>query len=176
MTEPPVDKDAGDGTRAQTALDFQVGAAIFLIVTIFVLGFTPSLLEPFDDTTQGDTVTTDRLAGQLATDVLTDPSSPYSIDRSTTVTFFDSDEITSIADSLRAGQNLNVSLTGSIGGSTGILCWDTSDRSFKLKSSCSSSDILLADGGNPAKQSSVTTSRRVVSISGHRANLRVRVW
>ena len=46
----------------QTTLDFAVGVSVFRIVVAFVLAFVPTMLQPFDGSSQGETALTDRLA------------------------------------------------------------------------------------------------------------------
>jgi hypothetical protein len=75
--------------RGQTTLDFAVGVSIFLVVVAFVVGFVPTMLEPFDGGTQEETAASDRLADQLVTDLLVeDADTPYVLDRGCVVAFF----------------------------------------------------------------------------------------
>lgn len=75
--------------RGQTTLDFAVGVSIFLIVVAFVVAFVPTMLEPFDGSAQEETAVADRLADDLATDLLVaDVQEPHLLDRGCVVAFF----------------------------------------------------------------------------------------
>jgi hypothetical protein len=77
--------------RGQTTLDFAVGVSVFLIVVAFVLAFVPTMLQPFDGSSQEETALADRLAEQLSTGLLVeDVTRPYQLDRECTVIFFES--------------------------------------------------------------------------------------
>lgn len=77
--------------RGQTTLDFAIGVSVFLIVVTFVLAFVPGMLQPFQASTQQETAAADRLAEQLASDVLVaDVGTPYVLDRDCTAAFFES--------------------------------------------------------------------------------------
>ena len=82
-----------DDGRGQTTLDFALGVTIFLLTIVFVFSFVPGMLEPFTASTQEETAASDRLADQLAKEMLVaDPSEPYRLDRECTVIFFESRE------------------------------------------------------------------------------------
>lgn len=75
--------------RGQTTLDFAVGVSIFLVVVAFVVAFVPTMLDPFEGGAQEETAAADRLAGELATDILVeDAETPYVLDRGCVVAFF----------------------------------------------------------------------------------------
>lgn len=77
--------------RGQTTLDFALGVTVFLLTVAFVFSFTPGMLEPFTASTQQETAASDRLADQLAQEMLVaDPGEPYRLDRECTVIFFES--------------------------------------------------------------------------------------
>ena len=70
-------------------LDFAIGVSVFLVVVAFVLTFVPGMVQPFESSTQEQTAASDRLASQLATDMLvTDVAEPYLLDRGCAATFF----------------------------------------------------------------------------------------
>jgi len=75
--------------RGQTVLDFAIGVSVFLVIVAFVLTFVPGMVQPFESSTQEQTAASDRLASQLATDMLvTDVTEPYLLDRGCAATFF----------------------------------------------------------------------------------------
>lgn len=51
--------------RGQTQIDFAVGAGVFLIALAFVVGFVPSLFEPFSTTDSASPIVTDRAAANV---------------------------------------------------------------------------------------------------------------
>lgn len=77
--------------RGQTNLDFALGVSVFLLTIVFVFSFVPGMLEPFTASTQQETAASDRIADQLAQEMLvSDPGEPYRLDRECTVIFFES--------------------------------------------------------------------------------------
>ena len=56
--------------KAQTGFDFLVGMSVFLVTIGLVLGFVPSMFQPFDTDTGPDMVTADRSAAHLVEDLL----------------------------------------------------------------------------------------------------------
>jgi hypothetical protein len=74
--------------RGQTAIDFAVGATLFLLTMAFVFTFVPVMFQPFA-TSQSDPLVADRVANRLATDILGSPDEPYIIDETCTTAFFD---------------------------------------------------------------------------------------
>jgi hypothetical protein len=78
--------------RGQTNLDFAVGVSVFLLTAIFVLTFVPGMLEPFEEGTQEEISSADRIATQLVEETLASPDRPYLLDRECTVIFFESRE------------------------------------------------------------------------------------
>lgn len=58
--------------RAQTLPDFAVGVGLFLLTTLFIALFVPQVVLPYDD--QDNQVVADRLANDLAGDLLTNGS------------------------------------------------------------------------------------------------------
>ncbi|MFB6117628.1 hypothetical protein [Halosegnis sp.] len=75
--------------RAQTALDFAIGASVFLVVVAFVLTFVPGIIQPFESSTQQETAAADRLAEQLGSGMLVaDIAEPYVLDRGCVATYF----------------------------------------------------------------------------------------
>lgn len=56
--------------RGQTTLDFAIGTSVFLLTIIFVLGFVPTMFDPFAGGTGSRLIVADRAATMLAGDVL----------------------------------------------------------------------------------------------------------
>lgn len=177
MEEPSTSRNfmVGDDNRGQNAIDFQIGAAVFLLTVVLVLAFAPTTLDVFEDAGQGDTITSDKIATNLSLDHLAHPNEPYRLDRAATVNFFDEDGHERIDDSLGPTRSLNISITGTVDGESGILCWNDTEGMVDVDG-CDASDTHFRGGGNHSAQSSVVTSSRTVTIGGEQARLSVRVW
>lgn len=100
--------------RAQTTLDFLVGTTVFLLTLSAVLVTIPGLVDPFATGQESNTITADRAAEALATDVLvTTPSKPYVFDNDTVHAFFEpgpSESQPKQRLGVPAGVNMNVTL------------------------------------------------------------------
>jgi len=174
--------------RGQTTLDFAIGISIFLAVLIFIFLFIPGVLSPFTESTQEETVASNRIADQLAKGTLASPSEPYVLDRYQTVEWFDKDdddlELDLGLDPNR--DNLNVTIRGNVtdnGESNNILCWrdDGSDTGLVENPDCDTStpdpDIKLTRGDSPPSGSQASvTSVRVVSLNKQDVTLYVEMW
>ena len=176
--------------RGQTTLDFAIGITVFLVTIIFLFGFVPGIIEPFDITNEEQPAVSDRVANSLAKGTLGNASEPYVLDRYCTVEFFDGSNPTecnydgdTLAEitNLEPSQNLNVSLEGNVtdGNPDGVLCWDESDGTLVEAdhTDCSSGDVELQRGEVPPADSQTTiTARRVVSLHHESVTLEVVVW
>lgn len=79
--------DASDGVdRGQTAIDFAIGAGIFLVVVAAVVTFIPGMFAPFEGT--DPTAAADRFAASLSGDLLGHPNDKNTLDPACTVAFF----------------------------------------------------------------------------------------
>jgi hypothetical protein len=74
--------------RAQTTLDYAIGMSIFLIAVVFVFAFAPSMIDPFSEGHEEETVAVNRVADSLSQGMLGDPAEPYVIDRECLFAFF----------------------------------------------------------------------------------------
>lgn len=168
-------EDSAGQNRAQSPFDFQVGATVFLVAVIFVISFAPSTLDTFEDSGQSSTVTADRIVTNLSLDYLAEPSEPYRLDRGKTDQFFQNEEYEDISEGLGDADNINISITGTVGTDSGILCWDDSARQIEAKPNCPPNS-KFAGGGNASQQNTVSTARRRISIGQTEGTLEVRVW
>lgn len=138
--------------RAQTQLDFLLGATFFVLVVVLVLASVPSLLTPFVASSGATATTADSTATRLASGVLTTPDERYVLDTEAVDSFFAGD-VPTARDTLGIDDetHLNVTLTGG-----------EVDRRL----------------GEPVPDTASTQSAswRVVSYRGSRVVLRVRVW
>ena len=179
------------GDRGQTTIDFAIGISVFLAVLLFIFLFIPGILSPFTASAQDETVSSNRVADQLATGMLASPSDPYVLDSYCTVEFFEDDasgcsfENEPLEEQLGVAtsyQNVNVSLRGNLtGGSQETLCWDSTEPDTGVNVSSSTAcddpgDTDLTRGDSLPDFEPSVTSVRVVSIDGKDATLYVRMW
>jgi hypothetical protein len=177
--------------RGQTTLDFAIGISIFLAVILFVFTFVPGLLEPFALSGESETVQANQIADRLAEGQLGDPAEPYVLDTYCTVAFFngsyDADrcryEGDDIRERLEISETTNVNITlersATVGSATpDILCWNGTQNELRT-ADCSGSQITNLTTGQPlqdAGDSPTITARRVVTLAGEDATLKVVVW
>lgn len=155
--------------RAQTTIDYAIGAGVFLLTLLLVLAFVPGLFQPFVSS-QEDTRVADRVASQFSMDLLGDPADPYVLDQSCTTEFFDGDGNTGSCRYVADGSALNdavnvdpdIGLNVTIEESTGIATVGGVD--------------LDAGPKPPERLQSVTVAQRAVSLDGETYRLFVRVW
>ena len=143
----------GRTDRAQTGIDFLVGASVFLIAVGFVFAFVPSMFAPFGGSGVDDALIADRSATQLVErELVADPATPNVLDRSKHDEFFAS------CPSENGGEYLRDRL--------GL---ETTNLQVELGETC---------GEDPPSGSSTTVSQRLVSFGGEegRETLYVRVW
>lgn len=180
-----------DATRGQTTIDFTIGITIFLIVLATVFAFVPGALQPFNQGTQEDIVTVNRVADTISEDNLADPTQPYLLDTACTIAFFE-DPSTTPSDceypsgdlketvGIGEGRHLNVTIRGNVSGAgdpNQILCWQQPSGPLDVPSNCGGSDPVLALGGNPPGGSqSAVTARRVVQLDDRDVFLVVKLW
>lgn len=137
--------------RAQTTLDFLIGASLFLLVIAMVIAMVPGILDPFELDRSSAPVQTNRAATALATDELAEPGSPYVLSSSAVDAFFDED--TDVGERLRLGDDTVVNVT--------------------LENESGTQHTL---GPPLPTDRSTTTAWRTVSYEGEVATIRVRTW
>jgi hypothetical protein len=173
--------------RGQTTIDFAIGISIFLSVLVFVFSFIPGVLQPFVASGQEDPIVADRAADRLSQDMLGTPETPFVLNRTCAVDFFDRTGASScrfdsgsLTDQLavETGTNVNVSLEGNVTGSGTVdLCWDTAASGSLDEVGSPACDVDLLVGDNPPPANDVTvTARRVVSLDGETVTMKVVVW
>lgn len=173
--------------RGQTTVDFGIGMSLFLVALLGVLLFVSGTMQPFTKGSQEDLGLADRVATGLSEGMLGDPARPHVLNATCTVAFFDDDSPDHCRHSgtnltervgVKPWQLLNVTVQADLTSSPGdeTLCWDVArERVVALGSTdCS---IPLSAGPRPLQRSGdVVTARRVVTINGTDATLRVEVW
>lgn len=166
--------------RAQTTLDFAIGVAVFLAVLLFVFGFVPGILSPFEVADEELPAQSDRVANTLAQERLGGADSPYELDRYCTVEFFEGGDepedcnfdSTDLNEEFGFSEwrSVNVTLRGQ-GGEP--LCWDGE----RIIDECTDSDVALATGeAVPDGGVTTMTARRVVALDGQQVTLEVVLW
>lgn len=169
---------SGRKDRAQTGIDFLVGATVFLIAVGFVFAFVPSMFAPFGGSGVNDALIADRSAAYLAEYALVeDPTNPGVLSTVCTAAFFDEDG--DLAESHDC--NFNHEQINDLSALLGIQDW----KNVRITIG-ESDDVTYEDGnevyeiemqrGDDSSSSSDTVSQRVVSIDGEPYELRVRVW
>jgi hypothetical protein len=174
--------------RAQTTMDFAIGAGVFLITVAFVVAFVPTTPQPFDGRTQENTVAADRIASQLAGGLLGDPASPEQLDTQCTKSFFESGgspsdcRYSGTTPEERVGlpdtTGLQVRLLGDVSDADSgqeLLCWDATGETI-VEADAAACDMELETGSPPTSGGSVVVADRFVSIDGVPAGLEVRTW
>lgn len=163
--------------RAQTTIDFAIGAGIFLLVVAFVFAFTPGALAPFTDAQQPQSA--DRVASRLVGGELGSAADPYLLDRTCTVAFFDyfrneqtvtadcqfDDGADSLNQALGLNEFTNVNVTVQRhDGSVQTLTTDDGDA------------VRLAAGEERIERTPMTSARRAVRLNGSVHRVVVHVW
>lgn len=170
MTSTPVATRSRRTGRAQTTLDFAIGAGVFLIAIAFVVAFVPGMFVPFDADTS--TVTADRVADSLAKDLLGDPGEPGVLDANCTVGFFEQMETnTSAHDDCRFDTD-----AGTLEAVLGVDERTNVTVEHRNGTVIEKNGQLLAAGENPVTRDSVAIVRRTVLFDGESRRLVVRVW
>lgn len=169
--------------RAQTTLDYAVGAGVFLVAAAFVLAFVPGMLAPFGGADR--TQVADRAATALASDALGDPSSPSVLDETCTAAFFrlygetEDDGIDPPttcrfdADATTAAGALGVGVGADARASLNVTV-ERDGSTHDLPTDGGS--VRLAAGPPVPTDRSVATARRTVLLDGRSLRLIARAW
>ncbi|SEO35522.1 hypothetical protein SAMN04487948_10231 [Halogranum amylolyticum] len=176
-------------SRAQTTIDFAIGAGVFLLAVAFVVAFIPGMLDPYEGI-QRETVTADRVATQLSTDLLGDPNEPYTLDTDCTVAFFGDTSPTTcrftgsdLTERISVGdtQSVDVMLVADLDDDDAAttLCWDTDSESLVEEGAavCDVDELLVEQTSDPPTDTgSVVVAHRIVSLANTDVTLLVRMW
>ena len=178
------DEDA----RAQTPIDFAVGAGVFLLTLAFVIAFVPTLFDPFSAAGTASPVVSDRVAAGVAGDLLAaSPTSPGVLSPACTVAFFTED------DGLAGSANCPSGITDAPDEQFGldddlqVIIHAPDERTPSENPSTVTVTTrhgtfenveLIRSTGTPSGTSrdDITVSQRLVSIDGTQYRLTVRVW
>ncbi|KDS91866.1 hypothetical protein FK85_16830 [Halorubrum saccharovorum] len=174
-------------SRAQTPIDFAVGAGVFLLTLAFVIAFAPTLFDPFSVAETASPLVSDRVAAGVAGDLLAaSPAEPGVLSPACTVAFFESDAaLGSDADCHPAVAESPATHFG-IDGDVQVVIHAPDERN--PSTSVSNLSITTRHGqfdvepnrttADPADAAAedVTVSQRLVSIDGTQYRLTVWVW
>ncbi|MFC6614739.1 hypothetical protein ACFQAS_07180 [Halopenitus salinus] len=167
-----------DRDRAQTALDFAIGASVFLVVVAFVVAFIPGLLAPFEAVEP--TQAADRFAITLAGDLLTDPASGPAdgrvIDPVCTAAFFTQmqDDATETTDCRFDGDDTDLRSTLATDHAVNVTIENRTGEIATME--YDGENTPLRAGPSAGGRAQVTVSRQVVLLDGRSHRLVVRVW
>lgn len=167
--------------RAQTVIDFGIGAGVFIIAVGIVFMFVPSMFEPFSTAAGSSPIVADRTADHLTGSMLVaDPATPSTLSAACTAAFFngpDGDEIDGVdcgfdpENDTRAllgvgDRNVNVTIRA---------LEDSPSTGPPQTRSVNGTEYTLTRGTD-GFQSEVSTASRIVLIEGDRYRLVVKVW
>jgi hypothetical protein len=175
-SRPDGERDSAPERRAQTTVDFAIGAGIFLLVVAFVFAFIPGTFTPFVDADQPQSA--DRAAATLAGGELGNPDQPYVLDHACTATFFDhfrnganapatcrfDHEAGTLNEALGVPNTTNVNVS--------IRHQDGTIRSINHDGNT----ITLAAGEGRPPRTPMTSARRTVWVDGAVSRLVVYAW
>lgn len=180
---------SSETARAQTPIDFAVGASVFLLTLAFVVAFTPTLFDPFTGPATASPVVSDRVAAGLAGDLLAaSPTEPGVLSPACTVAFFEDGGNATLADEADCPEGVEDDVATRFGLDEEVLVVihalnesepiadpqdlsiDTRYGTHALELRRSTTDSVRVDRGG------VSVSQRVVSIRGDQYRLTVWVW
>ncbi|WP_123623447.1 hypothetical protein [Halorubrum sp. CSM-61] len=173
--------------RAQTPIDFAVGAGVFLLTLAFVIAFVPTLFDPFSAAETASPMVSDRVAAGVAGDLLaTSPADPGVLDPLCTVAFF-APERGAPASDCRFDADDDPADHFGIDGDVQVIVHALNERNpgenpanVSIATAEETFDgvelIRPADGPSGTAADDVTVSQRLVSIDGEQYRLTVRVW
>lgn len=148
--------------RAQTGVDFIVGAGVFLLTVGFVFGFVPGMLTPFGDDTVRPLVA-DRIADEVAEELLATGPGTSTLDGETTRSFFDAGSIPASLG-VPDGTQLNVTVERNVA--------DSPRREIVR----SAGTTLAVGRPPPTLGASVSTATRMAALDGEAVVVVIRAW
>ncbi|WP_435073166.1 DUF7287 family protein [Halorubrum sp. HHNYT27] len=178
------------GNRAQTPIDFAVGASVFLLTLGFVIAFIPTVFDPFAGAETALPAVSDRVASGLVGDLLaTSPVEPAVLSPACTAAYFEGDggnaTLAGAAGCQAGVANDTAEEFGVDGdvlvvvhamdepdpiGNASTVSIDTRYGTRPVELRRSTTDTIRVDRGG------VSVSQRLVSIGGAQYRLTVWVW
>ena len=169
----------GRTNRAQTVIDFGVGAGVFIIAVGIVFAFVPTLFEPFSTAAGSSPVVADRTANHLSGSLLAaDPATPSVLSAACTAAFFGANE--SLGEAADCEFDASESPTELLGVDKDV---NVTVRNLSASPTTGPAVTRTVDGvdytltrgaSNPASE--VTVASRAVMIEGDQYRLVVKVW
>lgn len=176
--------------RAQTPIDFAVGASVFLLTLGFVIAFVPTVFDPFAGAETALPVVSDRVASGLVGDFLVaSPVEPAVLSPACTVAYFEGDEgNATLAGMAGCPAGVTNDTAEEFGldedvlvvvhamdeadpiGNASTVSIDTRYGTHAVELRRSTTDSIRVDRGG------VSVSQRLVSIEGTQYRLTVWVW
>lgn len=167
---PGPDTTAGRD-RGQTAIDFAIGAGVFLVVVAAVVTFIPGMFAPFEGT--DPTAAADRFAASLSGDLLGHPSDKNTLDPACTVAFFGQMQGENPTHDCRFGDDEDdLGLVFATDHTVNA----TIEERPQGGAIAERNGTRLAAGPASTGQPDVTVSRQVVLLDDRSYRLIVRVW
>ena len=187
-TLPTADSGQTAVDRAQTPIDFAVGAGVFLLTLAFVIAFVPTLFDPFSAAETASPVVSDRVAAAVAGDLLAaSPAEPGVLSPGCTVAFFTADD--GLADDAGCGFNASAPPSEQFGldGDVQVIVHALDERApsenpatVTIVTEHGTFEAVELDRATGAptgtSRDDITVSQRLVSIHGTQYRLTVRVW
>lgn len=171
--------DRSPTSRGQSAVDFVIGFGVFFVTLTFVLVFIPDLLSPFG--AQEGPAVADRAVETLTSDLLAagsvatlDPTctEEFFAESGTSCAFDGNDPVPTILGVSNEYQfNVTVEQNATADPGLEVVCYDGSSVV-----ACPNTTRLARGPAPPGDTQSVRTARRVVSIDGETAFVKLRVW
>ena len=176
-----------ENSRAQTPIDFAVGASVFLLTLAFVIAFVPTVFDPFAGAATASPVVSDRVAAGLASDLLAaSPAEPGVLSPACTVAFLDANATLGTEADCHPDVAASPAATFGVDGDVQVVIHDPDRRDPSTNASNLSvatrhgrfevePDRATADPSDAVGED-VTVSQRLVAIGGTQYRLTVRVW
>ncbi|WP_280537959.1 hypothetical protein [Halopenitus sp. POP-27] len=163
-------------TRAQTTLDFAIGASVFLVVVLFVVAFVPATLTPFESVEP--MTAADRFGDTLAGDQLGHPASENRLNATCTAAFFRqlrTDTPTGADCRFPAGATTPADVVAT-DRRVNVTIHPRSPSESPVEWTDDAGTVTLAAGPAPDGTEAVTVAQRVVLLEDRTYRLVVRVW
>lgn len=185
------DRRPGEERRAQTPIDFAVGAGVFLLSLAFVIAFVPTLFDPFTAAETASPVVSDRIAAEIAGDLLAaSPAEPGVLSPACTVAFFENGEgNATLADAADCPDGIENDAAAQFGLNSDVQVVIHAPDAPNASENAANVTVATRHGTfenvelNRASDSpsgvdgdDVTVSQRFVSLHGEQYRLTVRVW
>ncbi|WP_280585543.1 hypothetical protein [Halorubrum sp. Boch-26] len=176
--------------RAQTPIDFAVGASVFLLTLGFVIAFVPTVFDPFAGAATASPAVSDRVAAGLVGDLLAaSPTEPAVLSPACTAAYFEDDGgNATLAGAAGCPPGITNDTAAEFGldddvlvvvhamdeadpvGNASTVTVDTAYGTHAVDLRRSTRDPVRVDRGG------VSVSQRLVSIEGTQHRLTVWVW